>query len=1079
MTSIALTMIGLMMPCVHAAAPDTGGAGMTIHVSKLGDNSDGSSWPTAFTTIQAALDAVPDAQGGHRIIIRPDTYMENNLYVSHKGAEGAYNEIIGDFDGSLGSGTTGWTVVDSGDPAKGFKSYDWWSTFKAYKKGWSAEHTDESYSAITWDRWRFKHLYATGGDAGIFFDGVDKVEPFSIVVEDCVSIGRAFGGGVGNVLSRPDEPITFRRCTLWALDEWGDTSGAYIRVENDAMPDRPDAVLEDCTLAGPQCSFKASNYGFHTYTRALLRRCRLITLNFSQPHGTPTDGIIQCVQNGKYLHIDLEDTTMMGFKVFGVKVDKDTAGDISFTTKGAVNAYVQYTQDVPKGMHRLPSWPVEVFNTILPPMPKAAPLLTHQELVMRDMCEVSPIVWKGRLCHMECHRPGRGGTPADYYLLLRDAETGEEMARFAEGHGLASCHVQSGTFYTFASRWGGGTWNDVTMFKSADLRTWEQKVVIVQENEGLFNSSVCEGPDGFVMAYESNEPAYPAFTTKFAKSADLETWTKLPESTFGTNRYTACPCIRFCNGYYYVLYLERRSPRHFFETYVTRSKDLKTWVLSASDPVLSPDRIDDGINASDPDLVEFDGKTYLYYAVGDQLTWMNIKRGVYPGSQQQFFESWFASPGIPDPGTMVNHTTRQAAEQAKADEAARARAAGDEARAKRVQWFRDAKFGMFVHWGPFAVQSSNPNVKYDYFDMKHDKAARADFAKYAKQFGPKAFDAVKWMETACNAGMKYVVFTSKHHDGYTMFDSALTEYDSMDQAPKTDYVSALVKAARAADLKIGFYYSILDWNQPEFTADLPKFVDNYLFGQVRELCTNYGPIDCVWFDGEWDHPAEVWRAPELVAMIRELQPAALINDRLGLGERGVNQLCDFYTREQPSEMNVAMGFEREKAYPWEACMTIGDFWQYSIKDTRFKSAKELIRILVDVASRGGNLLLNVGPTPDGAIPEVMVERLEAMGTWLSKNGEGIYGTDGSPFGALPAGWCTAKGNRLYIHLPERPAAPLQLSSLQNDIKSARFLGTGMPLQFDSAVKTIILPNELPGPIMTVIEIELDGAPEVE
>ena len=293
---------------------------------------------------------------------------------------------------------------------------------------------------------------------------------------------------------------------------------------------------------------------------------------------------------------------------------------------------------------------------------------------------------------------------------------------------------------------------------------------------------------------------------------------------------------------------------------------------------------------------------------------MNIKRGMYPCSMQKFFEGWFATPGIPDWGSILNHRARVEKEQA----AAAQKAAEDEARAARVQWFRDAKFGMFVHWGPFAVHSSDPNATYDYFDMKTDEEARADFKKYAQQFNPKSFDAAEWMETAKNAGAKYVVFTSKHHDGYTMFDSALTDYDSADYPPKADYVRQLVDAARAAGLKIGFYYSILDWDQPSYTADLPSFVNDYLFGQVRELCTNYGPIDCVWFDGEWDHPASTWRAPELTAMIRELQPAALINDRLGLGERGVTRLCDFYTREQPSEVNVAMGFEREKPFPWEA-----------------------------------------------------------------------------------------------------------------------------------------------------------------
>ncbi|HQH53366.1 MAG TPA: alpha-L-fucosidase [Candidatus Hydrogenedentes bacterium] len=1085
MNSAVLAVMGCVTILGQAtdAAPETGARqGVTLYVSKLGNNTDGLSWETAFNTIQAALSAVPDDKGGHRIIVRPDTYMEAMLSPAFSGAAGAYNELIGDADGTLGSGTSGHVVIDSGDPGAGFKSYDWWSTIRATSQGWSPEHTDPTFSAIIWDRWVLRNLYATGSDAGLFWDCTNRIEPFTIVVEDCVGIGRAFGGGVASCLSRPDEPIVFRRCNLWSLDMWGDTAGGYVRIENPSMPERADVVFEDCTLVSPQCALKGGNYGFHTYMRIKVERCRLVALNFSQPVGTPTDGIIQSVQNGKYLHVDMTDTTLMGYKVFGVKVDKDSEGAIGYTAKGAVQAYVQFQQGMPKGVHRLQQWPVDVFQAIAPPPPLSSkPMMMSVETVVENMCELSPVIWNGRLCHMECVRPGSGGVKEDYYLLVKDAETGDILAKFAEGYSLASAFVHEGIFYAFASRFENDTWNDVTMFKSRDLANWESKVVITQENENLFNSSVCEGPGGFVMAYESNEPAYPAFTTKFARSKDLETWTKLPDSTFGTNRYTACPCVRFVNGFYYVLYLENRRPRHYFETYVTRSKDLEHWELSAANPVLAPKTLDESINTSDPDIIELDGKTYLYYSAGDQLTWMNIKRGMYPCSMQKLFEGWFATPGIPDWGSILNHRARVEKEQA----AAAQKAAEDEARAARVQWFRDAKFGMFVHWGPFAVHSSDPNATYDYFDMKTDREARADFKKYAQQFNSKSFDAAEWMETAKNAGAKYVVFTSKHHDGYTMFDSALTDYDSADYPPKADYVRQLVDAARAAGLKIGFYYSILDWDQPSYTADLPAFVNDYLFGQVRELCTNYGPIDCVWFDGEWDHPASTWRAPELTAMIRELQPAALINDRLGLGERGVTRLCDFYTREQPSEVNVAMGFEREKPFPWEACVTIGDYWQFSIKDTRFKSPQELVRVLVDVVSRGGNLLLNVGPTPDGVIPDALTERLMAIGAWLEVNGEGIYGTSGSPFGPLPAGEggaapkCTTKGARLYVHLESRPGDRLALPGLQNGIISARFLRTGAAVEFDNAAKTITLPKDLPDDIMTTIEIELDGEPRIE
>lgn len=344
-------------------------ASRTIYVSKHGDNTDGSSWKKAYTTIQRALDAVPNSEGGYRIAIRPDTYQEANLYPAHKGAHGAYNELIGDFDGALGSGATGWVVIDSGDPKLGFKSYDWHSTIRAYKKGWSKDHVEDSFSAVGWDRWRFRRLYATGADAGLFFDLVDKVKPFTVVVEDCVSIGRAFGGGVASCLSRPDEPITFRRCHLWALDFWGDTSGAYVRVENKTMPPKADVLFEDCTMIGPQCALKSSNFGFHTYTRASLKDCRLVVLNFSQPHGTPVEGIIQSVQSGKLLHVDLEDCTLMGYKVFGVIVEKESTKEIQYSTKGKVRAYVQFQQDIPAGMERITTWPVELFQSITPPAP--------------------------------------------------------------------------------------------------------------------------------------------------------------------------------------------------------------------------------------------------------------------------------------------------------------------------------------------------------------------------------------------------------------------------------------------------------------------------------------------------------------------------------------------------------------------------------------------------------------------------------------------------------------------------------------------------------------------------------------
>ncbi len=645
-TGRLLIMLGLVSALpVMADVPAPARQGVTLHVSKLGDNSDGSSWAKAYRTIQAALDAVPDDQGGHRIIVRPDTYMEANLSPAHPGAAGSYNELIGDYDGSLGSGTSGWVVMDSGDPEKGFKSYDWWGNIRATTKGWSKEHTEATFSAIIWDRWRLSRLYATGGDGGLFWDCTNRVEPFTVVVEDCVSVGRAFGGGVASCLSRHDEPITFRRCVLWSLDMWGDTAGAYVRVENKSMPERPDVCFEECTMAGPQCALKGGNYGFHTFMRVKADKCRMIALNFSQPVGTPTDGIIQSVEEGQYLHVDLSDCTLMGYKVFGVKVKKETEDKIGYSTKGAVQAYVQFQQSVPEGFLRLGHWPVEVFQHLVPPSPAPAPqrpMAEGERLLRGDMCEVTPLVWKERPARFECIRPASGGKVEDYHLRLMDGENDAELARFGEGHSLACAVAHEGTLHAFASRFADNNWNDVTLFKSADLAHWEKTVCITQEpGEHLFNSSVCRGPEGWVMAYETNDPKWPAFTVKFAKSKDLVNWEKMPEAVFGTDRYTACPCIRYSDGWYYVLYTEHRTPRWFFETYIARSKDLVNWELSGMNPVLTPTRIDDGINTSDPDLMEHGGKTFLTYAVGDQRTWMNIKQVAYGMPMGQFLAGWF------------------------------------------------------------------------------------------------------------------------------------------------------------------------------------------------------------------------------------------------------------------------------------------------------------------------------------------------------------------------------------------------------------------------------------------------------
>lgn len=344
----------------------SGRVGATIHVSKLGDGSDGKTWATAFRTIQAGLDAVPDDAGGHRVIVRPDAYMEANLAPSRKGAEGAYNALVCDFDGSLGSGAKGWALIDAGDPATGFKSWDWWSSIRASDKHWPTGNNRETFSSIVWDRWSLRRVYATGGDAGLFWDLTSKSgEGFTVVVEDCVGIGRAFGGGVAYPKVRPHEPTVFRRCYFLALDWVGDTAAVLVGGSEDAMPDRPHAVFEDCTLVHPDNALALSYAGRRT--RVKLSRCRLVALNFTQPEmGGKSTGVI-CTQGhapGGSLHVDLEDCRLAGYSVLTPGPDGEAT---TLSTTGRNTAYLQFKQPTPEGFDRIGGWPADLFAAIAPP----------------------------------------------------------------------------------------------------------------------------------------------------------------------------------------------------------------------------------------------------------------------------------------------------------------------------------------------------------------------------------------------------------------------------------------------------------------------------------------------------------------------------------------------------------------------------------------------------------------------------------------------------------------------------------------------------------------------------------------
>jgi hypothetical protein len=647
--------------------------GLTLYVSKLGDNSDGKSWAKAFHTVQAALNAVPDARGGHRIVIRPDTYAEANLYPAYKGAASAYNTIEGDWDGRLGSGATGWVIIDSGapllvvrtnpkagtgnptfmtlpdgDPNKetGLKSVDWWGPWKC----------DPAYSGSIWDRWIFRRLYSSGSEGGMGWDMTSQAGcEFSAVVEDCVGLGRFAGVCVMGHVNRPTEPVVFRRSYFACLDVWGDAGAAYVRAHNRSMPKTPDAVFEDCTLVGPDNALQVGYPGFEGYSRVKFKDSRLIVLNFSQPHGTPSTGAIYSDLKGKFLHVDLENCTVMGFGVFGAK-DKDF---FSYTCTGTNRAYVQYRQPVPAGFERLRFWPVETFNELLPARfvaPGQAslerPRLTKLPFAIGQAMENTPLVFQDRTLLLLNRRDDTKNKTDDYtrsmYLYLVDLVTGNEVSRFGTGYSFVNGFVNGPEMDVFASEGTNRDWfQSIHRFWSTNLTNWQRELAIPREgSEHLFNSSVCRDDQGFTMAYESDQPVL--FCFKFARSTGLSGWKKLDGLVFtGVNHeYSACPVLRYVAPYYYVIYLHAAIPGHRgWVCFLARSKDLASWELSPFNPILEAGP-GEGVNNSDVDLFEREGKTYLYYATGDQATWGAVRAAQFDGPMREFFVRHFP-PNVP------------------------------------------------------------------------------------------------------------------------------------------------------------------------------------------------------------------------------------------------------------------------------------------------------------------------------------------------------------------------------------------------------------------------------------------------
>ncbi|MGQ0737564.1 MAG: alpha-L-fucosidase [Bacteroidota bacterium] len=419
---------------------------------------------------------------------------------------------------------------------------------------------------------------------------------------------------------------------------------------------------------------------------------------------------------------------------------------------------------------------------------------------------------------------------------------------------------------------------------------------------------------------------------------------------------------------------------------------------------------------------------------------------------------------------------------------------------KRMQWWRDARFGMFIHWGLYAVPAGEWKGATGHAEWIRTTAQipLEEYNQFLPQFNPVHFNAEEWVQMAKDAGMKYIAITSKHHDGFCLWDSKETDFDVMSTPFKRDILKELADACRKiGGIKLCFYHSIMDWHhndyneRREWEKDRPAEGTNrkrfitYLKNQLKELVTSYSDIGVLWFDGEWEGFWTHDDGVDLYNYVRSLKPDIIINNRVDKGRSGMAGMTtegyagDFGTPEQEIPETGLPGVD------WESCMTMNNNWGYNKADKNFKPAKELIQKLVDIASKGGNFLLNIGPKADGTFPQESIDRLKIIGNWMRINGESIYGTTASPFEHTDWGRVTKKrtGDKtlLYLHVFEWPSDnKLRLSGMANIPQSVYFLSGKEKMTFTAKENTISieLPPVAKDTISTVIVMEVKGNPLV-
>jgi len=379
-----------------------------------------------------------------------------------------------------------------------------------------------------------------------------------------------------------------------------------------------------------------------------------------------------------------------------------------------------------------------------------------------------------------------------------------------------------------------------------------------------------------------------------------------------------------------------------------------------------------------------------------------------------------------------------------------------------MKWWHDAKFGMFIHFGLYAAHGRHE------WAMENEAIPVTEYQTFTAGFKPAPGSPRKWAQLAKAAGMKYMVLTSKHHEGFCNWDTKLTNYNAMQLGPKRDVVKEYVEAARAEGLRVGFYYSLMDWHHPDGArcqtdpAARRRFLD-YTNGLIRELLTNYGKIDILWYDVAWPLDAKGWESEKMNAMVFQLQPDIIVNNRNKLDG-------DFSTPEQRIEA---------AKNAWESCMTMNDSWGYHKNDDDWKSPKTIVRNLITCAHDTGNYLLNIGPRPDGSIPEESVRILTSVGKWMDRNGQSIYKSEKCQPRRSNYASFSRNGDTLYMHIHFWPGDTPVIGGLRNKLKSARMLATGREIRFeqdDFRVRFSGLGERAPDDPVTTIAIECDGEP---